>query len=66
MKGRTNELRIVLSKVNDKISLPTDAEFILSTEKEDSGSPVLALFKNKRALGTVMDLDCLFHVLAHD
>ena len=54
MKGRINELRIVLSKVNDKISLPSDVEFILSTEKEDSGSPVLALFKNKRALGTVM------------
>lgn len=48
MKGRINELRFVLSKVNDNISLPPDAEFILSTEKEDPGSPVLALFKNKR------------------
>jgi MFS transporter, AAHS family, benzoate transport protein len=54
MKGRINELRFVLSKVNDKISLPLEAEFILSTEKEDPGSPVLALFKNRRALGTVM------------
>ncbi|MEH7177590.1 MFS transporter [Neobacillus vireti] len=54
MKGRINELRLVLSKVNDKVSLPADAEFVLSTEKEEPGSPVAALFKNKRALGTVM------------
>ncbi|MEC1522552.1 aromatic acid/H+ symport family MFS transporter [Neobacillus niacini] len=54
MKGRINELRFVLSKVNDRITLPPDAEFVLSTDKEDPSSPVLALFKNKRALGTVM------------
>ena len=54
MKGRTKELRFVLSKVNDKVSLPPDTEFVTTTGKEDHGSPVLALFKNNRALGTVM------------
>lgn len=53
MKGRTEELRFVLSKVNDKASLTSDMEFVTNIEK-DPGSPVAALFKNKRALGTVM------------
>jgi MFS transporter, AAHS family, benzoate transport protein len=54
MKGKTKELRFVLSKVNEKVSLPPDTEFVTTTGKEDTGSPVLALFKNNRALGTVM------------
>ncbi|MFL6561617.1 MAG: MFS transporter [Bacillus sp. (in: firmicutes)] len=53
MKGRTDELRFVLSKVNDKVSLKADMEFVTNIDK-DLGSPVAALFKNKRALGTVM------------
>jgi MFS transporter, AAHS family, benzoate transport protein len=54
VKGRTKELHIVLSKVNDKVSLTTDTEFVTTTGKEDPGSPVLALFRNNRALGTLM------------
>ena len=53
IRGRIDELRFVLSKVNDKVSLTPDTEFVTSTEK-DPGSPVAALFKNKRALGTLM------------
>ncbi|MCM3726490.1 aromatic acid/H+ symport family MFS transporter [Neobacillus cucumis] len=53
MKGRTEELRFVLSKVNDKVSLTTEMEFVTDIVKEP-GSPVAALFKNKRTLGTVM------------
>jgi AAHS family benzoate transporter-like MFS transporter len=53
MKGRKDELRFVLSKVNEKVSITPDMGFVSSTEI-DSGSPVSALFKNKRALGTVM------------
>lgn len=54
MKGRKKELHFVLSKVNDKVSLTPDTEFVTTAGKEDPGSPVLALFKNNRALGTVM------------
>ncbi|MFB3169272.1 aromatic acid/H+ symport family MFS transporter [Neobacillus sp. 179-C4.2 HS] len=54
VKGRTKELHFVLSKVNDKVSLTTDTEFVTTTGKEDLGSPVLALFRNNRALGTLM------------
>ena len=55
VKGRIDELRYVLSKVNDKVSLTPDTEFEIGTEIEkDPGSPVVALFKNNRALGTVM------------
>ncbi|MED3690634.1 aromatic acid/H+ symport family MFS transporter [Peribacillus butanolivorans] len=55
VKGRIDELRLVLSKVNDKVSLTSDMEFVISTETEKNpSSPVIALFKNNRALGTVM------------
>lgn len=55
VKGRIDELRYVLSKVNDKVSLTPDMEFEIGTEIEkDPSSPVVALFKNNRALGTVM------------
>lgn len=55
VKGRIDELRYVLSKVNDKVSLTPEIEFVTSTEIEkDPSSPVIALFKNNRALGTVM------------
>ncbi|MFB7640843.1 MFS transporter, partial [Peribacillus butanolivorans] len=55
VKGRIEELRLVLSKVNDKVSLTSDMEFVISTETEKNpSSPVIALFKNNRALGTVM------------
>lgn len=53
IKGRKDELCIALSKVNSKVSLTPNMEYEISNEKE-SGSPVTALFKNKRALGTVM------------
>jgi MFS transporter, AAHS family, benzoate transport protein len=55
MKGRIDELRLVLSKVNDKVSLTPDTEFVVNTSTEkEPGSPVVALFKNNRALGTFM------------
>ena len=53
VKGRIDELCFVLSKVNNKVSFTPDMEFEAISEK-DSGSPVKALFKNNRALGTVM------------
>ncbi|RHW32368.1 MFS transporter [Lysinibacillus yapensis] len=53
-KGKTDELCIALTKANPKVSLTPDMKFETSTLKEDAGSPVAALFKNKRALGTVM------------
>lgn len=55
VKGRIEELRLVLSKVNDEVSLTSDMEFVISSETEkEPSSPVIALFKNNRALGTVM------------
>ena len=51
-QGRFNELRSALSKVNPA-ALPADVEFAGLQEKE-SGTPVGALFKNRRALGTIM------------
>ncbi len=53
VKGRIDELRLVLSKVNNKVSLPQNTEFEAISSK-DSGSPIIALFKNHRALGTMM------------
>ncbi|AOH54398.1 MFS transporter [Peribacillus muralis] len=54
MKGRVDELRLVLSKVNNKFLLSQDIEFEAIINEKSSGSPVLGLFKNDRALGTVM------------
>ncbi|SDH47491.1 MFS transporter, AAHS family, benzoate transport protein [Planococcus glaciei] len=54
MKGKTEELRYVLKKANPALSLTPDTKFIASNEEKESGSPVTALFKNKRALGTAM------------
>lgn len=55
VKGRIDELRLVLTKVNDKVSIPPNMEFVISTETEkEPSSPVIALFNNNRALGTVM------------
>lgn len=52
-KGRIDELRSALTKVNPAAALPADVEFTSLQEKEP-GSPVVALFKNHRALGTIM------------
>ena len=49
-KGRFNDLRSALSKVNGEAPLPANAEFTGLTQK-DPGSPVGALFKNRRAPG---------------
>ena len=55
VKGRIDELRYVLSKVNDKVSLTPEMEFEIGTEIEKVHSlPVVALLKINRALGTVM------------
>lgn len=54
VKGRIDELCLVISKVNNKVSPTPDMEFEAVSEKEESGSPVTALFKNNRVLGTVM------------
>ena len=52
-KGKFEELRSTLSKINNQAALPAAAEFTGLQEKEP-GSPVGALFKNRRALGTLM------------
>ncbi len=52
-KGRINELCRVLSKINTEASITPNMEFEAFQEKE-LGSPVVALFKNNRALGTIM------------
>ncbi|HWL13110.1 MAG TPA: aromatic acid/H+ symport family MFS transporter, partial [Ureibacillus sp.] len=53
-KGKKEELCVALSKVNPKLFLTPDMEFEFTSQKEVTGSPVTALFKNKRALGTIM------------
>ncbi|MCG2620923.1 aromatic acid/H+ symport family MFS transporter [Arthrobacter sp. I2-34] len=50
---RFEDLRAALSKVNGQTAIPAAAEFTGLQEKEP-GSPVGALFKNRRALGTLM------------
>ncbi len=52
-KGRTEELRSVLSKINDRVELPATPEFT-GLQTKEPGSPVGALFKQRRALGTLM------------
>ncbi len=54
MKGRVDELRSVLSKVNNKSLLIADFQFEVTSNRKGSGSPVIGLFKDGRALGTVM------------
>lgn len=54
VKGRIDELCLVLSKVNPNVTLSPDMEFESTSEKKESGSPVMALFKNNRAQGTLM------------
>lgn len=53
-KGKVDELCIALTKANPKVTVTPDMKFELSSHKEAAGSPVTALFKNKRALGTIM------------
>ncbi|MEV7646946.1 aromatic acid/H+ symport family MFS transporter [Arthrobacter sp. NPDC089319] len=50
---RFDALRSVLAKVNGQAQIPADARFTAVQGKEE-GSPVGALFKNRRALGTLM------------
>jgi MFS transporter, AAHS family, benzoate transport protein len=52
-KKRFDALRSALSKVNGQAALPATVEFSVFQEKEP-GSPVGALFRNRRALGTLM------------
>jgi MFS transporter, AAHS family, benzoate transport protein len=52
-KGKIDELRSALSKVNGQVALDANTEFMGLTQKEP-GSPVSALFTNRRALGTIM------------
>jgi AAHS family benzoate transporter-like MFS transporter len=52
-KGKIDELRAALSRINSGTALPAGAQFTGGQEKE-AGSPVSALFKNRRALGTIM------------
>lgn len=53
LKGRKKELQSVISKVNNSITITEFTEFEVHQEKQ-TGSPVIALFKNNRALGTLM------------
>ncbi len=50
---RFDALRSALAKVNGQAQIPADARFAVVQDKEE-GSPVGALFKNRRALGTLM------------
>jgi len=52
-KKNVGELRSALSKINGQAILPAGVEFTGLQEREP-GSPVSALFKNRRALGTLM------------
>lgn len=52
-QGKTAQLRAALAKVNPGAVLPAEVEFTGLQEKEP-GSPVAALFTNRRALGTIM------------
>lgn len=52
-KGKIGELRAALTKIDGQAAFPTAADFTGIQEKE-AGSPVSALFKNRRALGTLM------------
>nr|WP_269437480.1 aromatic acid/H+ symport family MFS transporter [Arthrobacter zhangbolii] len=52
-QGKTAELRSALGKVNPTAVPALDATFTVSQAKEP-GSPVTALFRNRRALGTLM------------
>ena len=56
VKGRIDELCLALSKVNHKVTITPDMEFVMSgNEKEtETGSSVKGLFVNNRALGTMM------------
>ncbi|KAD3633014.1 MFS transporter [Arthrobacter yangruifuii] len=52
-QGRMDELRSALAKVNPGAALPADTAFTGIAVKEP-GSPVAALFTNRRTLGTLM------------
>ncbi|MDN3904729.1 aromatic acid/H+ symport family MFS transporter [Arthrobacter sp. YD2] len=52
-QGKTAELRSALGKVNPTAVPAQDDTFTVSQAKEP-GSPVTALFRNRRALGTLM------------
>jgi AAHS family benzoate transporter-like MFS transporter len=52
-KGKITELRAALSKINSGAALPVDAGFTGIQDKE-AGSPAAALFRHRRALGTLM------------
>lgn len=61
-QGKTSELRAALMKVRPQVELPAAAEFTGIQEKEP-GSPVTALFKNRRTLGTLMIWTAFFMCL---
>ncbi|MFC2947597.1 MFS transporter [Virgibacillus sediminis] len=53
-KGRMNDLRLALSKINNQLVLTNKTEFEMNKEEKNSNSPVVSLFKDNRALGTFM------------
>ncbi|MFD1210432.1 MFS transporter [Arthrobacter sp. GCM10027362] len=61
-KGRLDDLRSALARVNGQAELPAAVAFTAPREKEP-GSPVGALFKNRRALGTLMTWIAFFMCL---
>jgi MFS transporter, AAHS family, benzoate transport protein len=52
-KKQFDALRSVLARVNGKADLPAGTQFT-GIQEQEAGSPVGALFKNRRALGTLM------------
>ena len=53
-KGKKKELCVALHKANPTVTCTPDMNFVVDTEEEVHSSPIVSLFKDKRALGTVM------------
>lgn len=54
LKGKKEELSRVLKKVNSNVEISPSMDFELGGEEKEAGSPVMALFRNNRALATIM------------
>lgn len=54
VKGKKAELAVALKKVRPDLDFNANMNFEIEVAKAEAGSPVRALFTNKRALGTLM------------
>ncbi|TYB69175.1 aromatic acid/H+ symport family MFS transporter [Nonomuraea sp. PA05] len=53
-RGRTDELRALLARVNPDAAIALDAELEVGTRQSPGGLPLAELFRNRRALATIM------------